>query len=175
MAHSAGRQNLRLPGRDYAAPGAYFVTICSTNSADLFGAVVAGQVRLSEVGAIVAANWRWLESRYPHVRLDEWCLMPNHLHGIVVVTTAVDGAETSAVSEGPGTSLKPVGRIVGAFKTRSTNQVNRARGTPGAVLWHRSFWDRIIRDEDELARIREYIRRNPRAYRPRTFTVPPTM
>ena len=171
----SGRRNLRLPTRDYAASGAYFVTLTSSNNADLFGAVVAGQVCLNQVGEIVAANWRWLASRYPHVTLDEWCLMPNHLHGIVVLTTAVAVAETSGADDAPGSPLKPLGRLIGAFKTRSTNQVNRARGTPGAILWHRNFWDRIIRDEFELARTREYIRRNPGAYRPRTFNLPPTV
>lgn len=171
MANHARRRNLRLPGRGYAAPGSYFVTITTVNHADLFGTVVSGQVRLNVVGELVAENWRWLPTRYPHLALDEWCLMPNHLHGIVVLTTAVAVVETSGVRDDPGASPKPLGRLIGAFKTRSTNQVNCMRQTPGAVIWHRNYWDRVIRDGGELARIRDYIRGNPGAYRPRSLTV----
>ena len=165
MPANARRRNLRLPGRDYAAAGMYSVTLATINGADLFGAVVRGQVRLNAIGEIVAENWRWLGSQHPHVTLDEWCIMPNHLHGILVLTTPV--APPATFDAAP--AAKPLGRIIGAFKTRSTNQVNRARQTPGAVVWQRNFWDRVIRDEFELVRTREYIRRNPAVYRPRTF------
>jgi len=170
MARRGGRRNLRLRGRDYSADGAYFVTIVTVNNADLFGDVVRGEVRLNPVGEIVAANWLWLASRYSHVTVDTWSLMPNHLHGILILTTTVAPSATPG-AERPA---KPLGRLVGAFKTRSTNQVNRARQTPGAVIWQRDFWERVVRDEVELARTREYIRRNPGVYRPRTFAVSPS-
>jgi putative transposase len=166
MAKQHGRRNLRLPGRDYGANGMYFVTIGTINGADLFGEVVRGQVRLNAMGGIVADNWRWLGSQHPHVTLDEWCVMPNHLHGILVLTTLVASPET--LDAGP--TAKPLGRLIGAFKTRSTNQVNRARQARGAVVWQRNFWERVIRDESELVRTRDYIRRNPAAYGPRTFS-----
>ena len=67
--------------------------------------------------------------------------------------------------------MKPLGQVIGAFKTRSTKNVNRLRGTPGARLWQRNYWDRIIHDEYELSRVREYIRRNPANYRPRIYQV----
>ena len=164
MDRRSGRRNLRLPGRDYAACGSYFVTLTTINHADLFGDLVGGQVRLNPVGELVAEGWRWVASRYPHVTLDEWCLMPNHLHGVVTLATADATTETSG-------ARKPLGRLIGAFKTRSTNQVNRLRKTPGAVIWQRNFWERVIRDELELIRTRQYIRRNPGASRPRSITV----
>ena len=68
-------------------------------------------------------------------------------------------------------AIEELGQVIGAFKTRSTKEVNRLRATPGAVLWQRDYWDRIIHDEYELSRAREYIRRNPANYRPRTYRV----
>lgn len=168
MSETYPRRQSRLRGRDYSKPGGYFVTLCTFNQADIFGEVAGGLVRLNEIGQIVADTWRWLPSRYPYVTLDEWCVMPNHLHGIVRLTTT-DAMRGTAGS--PEIRVKPVGRLVGAFKTSSTNRVNRMRGTPGAVIWQRNFWDRVIRDEDELSRIRDYIRRNPTACGARTFTV----
>ena len=171
MSRSYSRRHLRLRGRDYSKAGAYFVTICTINQADLFGTVVGAQVRLTDIGRVVADTWDWLPSRYAHVRLDEWCVMPNHLHGILVLTTRVARAETDGCPERASGPVKSLGRLVGAFKTKSTNHANRLRGTPGAVLWQRDFWDRVIRNDDELSRVREYIRRNPAQYAPRTFTM----
>lgn len=95
MAATHGRRNLRLRRWDYARDGAYFITIATENNADMFGQVVAGEMRLNTVGEIVAENWRWLPSQYPHVTLDEWRVMPNHMHGILVPTTPVAPVETS--------------------------------------------------------------------------------
>ncbi|MGA2629381.1 MAG: transposase, partial [Terriglobia bacterium] len=103
------------------------------------------------LGEIVAACWQWLEKRYEHVKLDEWVVMPNHLHGIIVIT---EGGSRTAPT-------KPLGRLVGAFKTASTSRVNAERRTPGAQLWQRDFYERVIRNERELELIRDYIRTNP--------------
>jgi hypothetical protein len=67
--------------------------------------------------------------------------------------------------------LKPLGQVIGAFKTRSTKEVNQLRGTPSAPFWQRDFWDQIIHDEYELSRARESIRNNPANYRPRIYMV----
>jgi REP-associated tyrosine transposase len=77
--------------------------------------------------------------------LDEWCVMPNHLHGILVLTGR-GGSRTAPT---------------GDFKTVSTKHINRLRNTPGAVVWQRNFWERVIRDDAEMDRIRVYIRDNP--------------
>jgi REP element-mobilizing transposase RayT len=79
------RRSVRLKGYDYAQAGAYFVTICTQNRECLFGDVTDGQVRLNEWGQVVADSWLWLSDRYPYV-LDEWVVMPNHLHGIMILT-----------------------------------------------------------------------------------------
>lgn len=80
------RRSIRLKGYDYAQAGAYFVTMCTQDRVCLFGDVVDGQMRLNECGQVVADAWSWLSGRYPYVALDEWVVMPNHLHGIMVLT-----------------------------------------------------------------------------------------
>ena len=110
-----------------------------------------------------------LESQYRHVTLDEWCLMPDHLHGILVLTdgaggshatTALARASTGVDDTAAGMERKPVGRLGGAFKTVSTKRKNFLRNTRGAVLWQRNFWDHVVRDDADLDRIRRYIRQN---------------
>jgi REP element-mobilizing transposase RayT len=144
-----------LRGYDYSQPGKYYVTICSENKEHLFGQVVEGEMHRNELGEHVALCWKWLARRYVYVDLDEWMVMPNHLHGIIVVTDRGGGSRTVP------TKRKTLGSLMGAFKTVSTDWYNQQRGTPGAPLRQRDFYDHIIRDEDELDKIREYIRTNP--------------
>lgn len=84
--------------------------------------------------------------------------MPDHLHGIVVLTDH-RGSRTPE----PAVARKPLGQLIGAFKTVSTKEVNIVRNTPGHALWQGGFWDHIVRDEADMIRIRAYIRRNPLA------------
>ena len=89
--------------------------------------------------------------------------MPNHLHGIVVIVDEGRGgsrtAHTSATAN--GVLRKPLGHLVGAFKTVSTKRINKYRGTPGARLWQRNYYEHIVRNEESLRSIREYIANNP--------------
>ncbi len=80
------RRSIRLPGYDYSQSGAYFVTICAYQRQCLFGDVVDGQMVLNQYGAIVADEWQWLCQRYPYLYTDEWIVMPNHFHAIMVIT-----------------------------------------------------------------------------------------
>jgi putative transposase len=133
--------------------------------------MVDGHVRLNAFGEVVAHAWRWLPLQYRYVMLDEWCVRPDHLHGILVLggsRTGLGGSRTAPTGDAVTTAVdvprlrrKPLGGLIGAFKTVSTKQVNRLRITPGAVVWQRDFWDHVIRDEADLLRIRAYIRANP--------------
>jgi REP element-mobilizing transposase RayT len=149
------RRSIRLQGYDYSQPGNYYVTICTENKEHWFGEVIEGDMRRNEFGESVAVCWEWLARQYVYVVLDDWIVMPNHLHGIIVITDRRGGSRTAP------TKRKPLGRLVGAFKTVSPDQFNEKRGTPGGQLWQRDFYDHIIRNEDELNKIREYIRTNP--------------
>jgi len=163
------RRSIRWRGHDYSSPGAYFVTGCERHKRHIFGEVIEGEMHLNSIGEIVAACWKWLGKNYSHVVLDEWVVMPNHMHGIIILTDvgAVREpppgthapAHVGAVREPP--LRKPLGRLIGAFKTASTNRINTVQNTHGSSVWQRDFHDRVIRDNDELEKIREYIRTNP--------------
>ena len=94
-------------------------------------------------------------------------IMPNHLHGIIVIADVVKGGSRPGFAAlCPGTTAptekrKPIGRLVGAFKTVSTKRINHPRNTPGLKIWQRNYYEHIIRNDDELNRIREYIANNP--------------
>ncbi len=168
------RRSIRLQGYDYSQAGAYFVTICTHNRECLFGEIINGDMRLNDVGRIVADSWQWLAEQYDHVLLDQYVIMPNHTHGIIIITDAGQcrrgGSRTARVRTTPKTGHrhptpssppKPIGRLIGAFKTVSTKRMNALRATAGKKLWQRNYWDHIVRNEPELQRIREYIQNNP--------------
>jgi REP element-mobilizing transposase RayT len=120
---------------------------------------------------IVVESWLWLATRYSYVSLDEFVLMPNHLHGILIIRNVCTGGSRTALSN---TKSKSLGSLVGAFKTVSTKHINQIRGTPGAKVWQRNYYEHIIRNENELEEVRKYIRYNPMnwkedVYNPRLF------
>lgn len=114
-------------------------------------------MHLNELGEYVGRCWKWLGRHFPHVSLDEWILMPNHLHGVIVINADDGGSRTAPTA----VKRKPLGRLIGAFKTVSTDGFNQRNGTTGESLWQRDFYDHIVRNEDELEKIRDYIRANP--------------
>ena len=170
------RRSVRLPGYDYAQPGAYFVTICTYGRECLLGAMVAGSMEPSLRGGVVEACWRALPGHFPGTSLDAFVLMPNHVHGIIVITARargntegmrepqqVDRADLSipARSRPCGTQPGSLGAMVQSFKAVSTRRVNRLDHNRGHCLWQTSYYERIIRNERELDAIREYIANNP--------------
>ena len=165
------RRSIRLPGYDYSQSGAYFVTICAYQRQCLFGDIVDGQMILNQYGAIVAETYQWLCQRYPYLYTDEWILMPNHFHAIMVITdkpwTGVShcrGVSRNAPTinqHGKITKRKPLGRLIGAFKTVSTKKINILRDAPATPLWQRNYYEHIIRNEDAMDKIRQYIINNP--------------
>lgn len=150
------RRSIRLSGHDYTQPGAYFVTIVTQGHRYVFGDIVAGNILLNDAGRIVSRAWEWLATQYAYVELDGYVVMPNHLHGIIVI--AEHRAGDSRIAP---TNRKPLGRLIGAFKTVSTKQVNLAQNTPKQPLWQRNYYEHIIRNEADLDRAREYIMNNP--------------
>lgn len=156
------RKSPRLKDYDYAQDGAYFVTICTQNRAHLFGTVVDQEMRLNVFGGIVQTCWDDLVNHYSHIELDVFVVMPNHVHGIVVI---LNESPVSANREGlrPSPTMKPhrLTEIVRAFKSFSARRMNERRNTPGQSVWQRSFHDRIIRSEKECNILREYMLTNP--------------
>ena len=171
------RRSIRLQGYDYTQAGAYFVTVCILDRECLLGEVIDGAMRPGPLGRAVEESWTWLAQQYAYIDLDEWVVMPNHLHAILVIGDDGDDRSVGAVREPPPrvvherplpkdrdrppTKRKPLGRLIGAFKTVSTRRVNELRDTPGATLWQRNYYEHIVRGEAELDRIRQYIADNP--------------
>jgi len=152
------RESLRLKDYDYSKSGAYFVTICVRKHECLLGSVVDGEMRLNDYGNIAAEGWQWLAGTYPQLDLDEWRIMPNHLHGIIILKTESQSPPRHVIKS------KPLGRLMGAFKTVSTKKINLLRQMEGLPFWQRSFYEHVIRNEGSLNRISEYIRTNPQRW-----------
>ncbi|MCP9441172.1 MAG: hypothetical protein NNA20_01135 [Nitrospira sp.] len=155
------RRSLRLKGYDYSRPGAYFVTIVTQNRACLFGEVVDGAMRLNEIGKIVRQCWLDIPAHFAHTELDEFVVMPNHVHGIIVI---IDGRGTAcrAPTEQFGRPVTgSIPTVIRSFKSAVTTHITQQRGTPGAPVWQRNYYEHIIRNEGELHGIREYITNNP--------------
>ncbi len=161
--HKPRRRSLRLKDYDYAQPGAYFVTTVTRDRLSLFGEIVADSMRLNAFGDIVRACWDDLPSHYAHIELDAFVVMPNHVHGIIILENpAGEGLKPSpAGTIATTTKRHGLPEIVRAFKTFSARRINELRGTPNVPVWQRSFHERVIRSDHELNRIRQYLIDNP--------------
>jgi len=154
------RRSIRLREYDYAQAGAYFVTICTQHRECLFGEVVDGQARLSMPGEVVAAEWLRSARIRGEIELDAFVVMPNHVHGIVVIRDV--GAHGRApLPSPPHRPPRSLGSFVAGFKSAATKRINAIRGTPGLPGWQRNYYEHVIRDEDDLDRVRRYIAENP--------------
>ena len=125
----------------------------------LFGDLLEGEMVLNEYGLIVAEKWQWLENQYPYVVSGMSVVMPNHFHGILMID--FDGSRGGSRTTPTTVKRKPLGRLIGAFKTVSTKQINILPNTPGIPIWQRNYYERIIRDEREMDRVHRYIESNP--------------
>jgi putative transposase len=170
------RRSIRLKGYDYAQPGAYFVTLCTHARACLFGAIVEGDIRLNTYGAIVGEEWLRTAAIRREIALDVWVIMPNHFHAVVWIVSLDDGdcrgarpcaptekpSRTRIPSEyPPGVNPKSLAALIRGFKSSVTTRINHMRGTPGAPVWQRNYYEHVVRDDDDLHDIREYVAFNP--------------
>jgi putative transposase len=165
------RRSTRLGGYDYAQPGACFVTVCTRDRACLFGHVVNGEMHLNEAGEIARTEWFTTAAIRPYVWLNEneFVVMPNHLHAIVWIVEDGVGATTgrsplrlpSCAPLPNGPVHGSIGAIMAGFKSVSARRINAARRAPGTPVWHRNYYEHVVRTERELTAIREYILANP--------------
>lgn len=146
----------RLQGWDYRWPGVYAVTICVNGRLSCLGEVIEDDVELSPFGVVVAEEWSAIPRTHPHVVLDEWIVMPDHVHGILIF----QGADRPSPQNGlPAGSL---GAVVGQFKQRATKRIRARRRSE--FSWQERYFDQILRDDEDLERYRVYIRENPRRW-----------
>jgi putative transposase len=154
--HKQHRRSIRLPGWDYRSPGHYFVTICTHQRQNLFEEATFHEIAADTIACIPE------QTHAQHVRLDEWVVMPNHVHLIVVFTGYPPQADMSAMAVGFTNALGgSLGVVVGRYKTAVTTRVNNLRRSQGAKVWQRGYYERIIRNEHELEATRQYIANNP--------------
>ena len=178
------RRSTRLKGYDYSQPGAYFVTIVAFQRECLFGEIIDGVMQLNEYGKIVQKWWNEIPKHFPNVEIVAFIIMPNHIHGIILITAdrrgtvpvpsndeisqlgreAPDWDEMTSQlgGETPPLRTPALGQVVAYFKYQSTKELNALPGT-GTItkFWQRNYYEHIIRDEREMAKISDYIETNP--------------
>jgi len=173
-AQSQRRKTLRLREYDYTTPGAYFVTICVNNKKPILGKIVGEEIILAKVGEIVREVWHNLPGYYTTIELDEFIVMPNHVHGIIWILgsspppDAVGAGLSPARSDREGLRPSPtkahslaLPEIVRAFKSFSAREVNKNLRLVEKFSWQRSYHEHIVRNDDDLNQHRVYIQNNP--------------
>ncbi|NET62718.1 MAG: transposase [Symploca sp. SIO2E6] len=172
------RRSIRLKDYDYSQPGVYFVTICTNDRQCWFGEIHDSQMCLNQLGKIVAQGWLRTPEIRPEVILDEWTIMPNHLHGIIIITHQPTppnnhvGAHRRAPSQcAPNQCVpnqpqfrrksKSLASIIAGFKSSTTKRINQVRATPRVPLWERNYYESIVRNTEHLEHVRNYIWANP--------------
>jgi len=179
------RNSVRLRSYDYRSAGAYFVTICTHQKEAILAEIFDGTASLSSLGNVVKECWQQIPEHFPNVGLDEFIIMPNHLHGILFINDSVgathaspaltaltDLADVSPTSSNdrarhasplqkPGPVKRSLGAIIGSFKSACTKRINEVRHTAGIPVWQRNYHERIIRNEEELHSLRDYVLTNP--------------
>jgi len=185
------RRSIRLKGYDYSQAGLYFITINIRHRKCLFGTIIQQEMILNDAGIIASQQWEKLSERFTNIKLDVFQIMPNHMHGILLLndaapvgaglapaqqnmihTPAQDNtipARNDVIADGrAGASPAPtiVGNIVGAYKSQIANlylEIFKQKH-PGKImgkLWQRNYYEHIIRDEQSFLRISDYIINNP--------------
>lgn len=177
------RRSIRLQAFDYTSPGAYFFTICTHDRIPLFGVIRNGRMDLNDAGRIVLDEWNNTGIMRPRIGLDAFVVMPDHVHGILVLNDVTDdgGCRRGTLQRAPTDTTtvhndharerfgKPVSdsvpTIIRLFKSSVTARVNTLYGRRGQPVWQRGYHERVIRDDEEWERIRRYIDENPRRWK----------
>jgi len=157
------RKKNRLQNYDYSRPGWYFVTICTKNRVEYFGKIQDNEMHFNTCGKIAQKCWFDLPNHYRNIHLDKWVIMPNHMHGIVVIDDFSDDVVGAGLKPSPTAPIHKqhsLSEIMRGFKTFSSRKINEFYPKLG-FCWQRSFYDHIIRNDHSLESIRAYIKNNP--------------
>jgi REP element-mobilizing transposase RayT len=173
------RKSVRLRGYDYSKPGAYFITICTHDRQYNLGRSENGSIKLSPIGKIVEKYWKEIPEHFKHVALDAYIIMPNHIHGIIIITHKINSGKTKN-NHRRGVKFNAPTNIISKYHS----QISPKSGSLSVIIrtfkssvtiwckkngfknfnWQRNFYDRIIRHEKELHQIRQYILNNPKKW-----------
>jgi len=159
------RRSIRLKDYDYSQAGVYFITICTYDKECLFAKVVDGEMVLNEYGHLIEEEWLRTADIRNNVALDVFIIMPNHFHGILAIVDNCRGTARCAPTShnrqfGKMTSAS-IPAIIRSFKSATTKRINELPGTPHTPVWQRNYYEHVIRDENDLNEIREYVVNNP--------------
>jgi len=188
------RRSIRLRDYDYASNGMYFITICAYHQRHLFGVIQNGHMHCNVWGQIIIEEWHQTAALRPYVILDAFVVMPNHIHGIIWLddtqntsgtgrmhsthTHTQHSPNTGAMQNGTGAmhcahtpKVTPgsLGAVVRGFKGAVTRRINRLDNPPDHPVWHRNYYEHIIRNEHGLNNIRRYIAENPQRWQEDRF------
>jgi putative transposase len=158
------RRSIRLKDYDYSQAGAYFVTICTRDKVAVLGEIVDGVMQLNRFGNVVNKCWLEIPHHFPNVEIDTFVIMPNHIHGIVSIVDNCRGEVTSPTPKGAETAplqKHTLGQVIAYFKYQTTKSINQICHTPGNHVWQRNYYEHVIRNEDDLNDIRQYVLDNP--------------
>ena len=174
-------KSVRLSSWDYSSNGYYFVTICTHNREHYFGEIdvetrLIASLRMTEIGKMVRHYWLKIPDHFPFATLDEFVIMPNHVHGIVIIendmntNTECKNGDTTPPTNTMGAGgitrqknpmfYQSISKILRWYKGRCTFEINKTQPKNG-FKWQSRFYDHIIRNDDDLCRIRQYINNNP--------------
>ena len=176
------RKSLRLKDYDYSQPGYYYVTLCVQNRECLFGYIKEGKMEFSDAGKMIQKWWCELTNKYPTLELDTFQIMPNHIHGILIIQPVGANLCVRPIRQDSNLNVRhndivrqtgqthrsapTLGTNVQWFKTMATNEYIRGVKQKGwepfrGKLLQRNYYERVIRNEKELEKIRKYIAENP--------------
>ena len=163
------RHSIRLKEYDYSQPGFYFVTICVKNRQSVFGEIVEGcdkftepEIELSVLGEIVKNTWLSMPKHH-NVEVDEFIVMPNHIHGIVVIKNRRGVARYAPTRDFVKQPAGSLATVICSFKSESSKLIHRVIGWED-FSWQRNYYEHVIRDEKSLTKIKNYIIDNYRKW-----------
>jgi len=159
------RRSIRLKEYDYTQAGWYFITLCTQNREMLFGEIVYSKIVLNELGNLAESEWQKTAKIRKNIKIDQYVIMPSHLHGILGIVDKdnyyVRANRNSPQRTGFQSPSETIGAIIRGYKSAVAKKINILRKIPGATVWQRNYYERIIHNEPELNRIRIYIIENP--------------
>jgi len=167
------RKSTRLPGWDYTRPGRYFITICVKRKMCYFGNITNGKIEINKYGKVVEREWLAIENNRRNIKIDEYIVMPNHFHGIIIITRRISQppsveSDVNYKTRSGGVfriRANSISSIIGLFKSDAKKKIEKVLKneplTSPYFSWQRNYHDHIIRSEKELDTIRNYIRDNP--------------
>jgi REP element-mobilizing transposase RayT len=167
------RRSIRLPGYDYTGAGGYYVTIVAHNRTCLFGEIVNGEMSLNNLGQIAKREWARLPKRFKHVELGIYAIMPNHIHGIILIDDSrrgtADFADTTHTQDPSRATQEHFGKpvsgsiptIIRSYKSAVALRIHYAQPNDDSPVWQRNYYEHVIRNTDDANRIHTYIESNP--------------